>query len=260
MGLRDKAGPGDYDRIVDAGGAMATRRTPTKRTDPTAALVRRLSRHASETISDVLDVMGLSEQVLAADIRPVAPGLRVAGPAFCVRGQPIDAAHPPVFVQYEVDRHLTPGCIVVIASAGYRSSALIGGNIAASYRKHGCAGVVLEGGLRDPQEVKTFLPAFATHVTPRRPGGRWNVVAYGEPIALPGQGGVEVIVHPGDLIIGDGSGVVVVPRAIADSVLDGADKLVPLEKKVLADIKRGRDREQALKGHNRYSHIKRIVP
>ncbi len=239
---------------------MATRKPTRKRPDPTAALVRRLQKHASETISDVLDVMGLPEQVLSAEIRPIAPGLRLAGPAFCVRGQAIDAGHPAVMVQHEVDRQLRPGCIMVMASGGYTGSALIGGNIAASYRRHGCAGLVLHGAVRDPQEIRSFLPAFATHTTPRRPGGRWNVVAYGAPVAMPGQGDVEVIVHPGDLILGDASGVVVIPQAIAGTVLDAADKLVPLEKKVLADIKRGRDREQALKAHNRYGHIRRIVP
>ncbi len=239
---------------------MATRKPTRKRPDPTSALVRRLQKHASETISDVLDVMGLPEQVLSATIRPVAPGLRLAGPAFCVRGQAIDADHPPVTIQYEVDRQLRPGCIVVMASDGYTGSALIGGNIAASYRKRGCAGLVLHGAVRDPQEIRSFLPAFATHATPRRPGGRWNVVAYGAPVAMPGQGDSEVVVHPGDLILGDSSGVVVIPQAIVATVLDAADKLVPLEKKVLADIRRGRDREQALKAHNRYGHIKRIVP
>jgi 4-hydroxy-4-methyl-2-oxoglutarate aldolase len=239
---------------------MAARKKSKKRADPTGALVRRLGRHASETISDVLDVMGLPEQVLAAVIKPIAPGLRVAGPAFCVRGQAIDAAHPPASRQYDVDRSLSPGCVVVMASGGYSGSALVGGNIAASYRKRGCAGLVLDGAVRDPQEVKSFVPTFATHVTPRRPGGRWNVVAFGEPISMPGQGNTEVIVHPGDLILGDASGVVVIPSALADAVLDAADRLVPREKKVLADIKRGRDREQALKTHDRYGHIKRVVP
>jgi regulator of RNase E activity RraA len=239
---------------------MAARKTTKKPANPTAALVRRLRRHATETLSDVLDVMGLPEQVLSAAIRPIMPGLQVAGPAFCVRGQAIDTAHPAVATQFEVDRQLTPGCVVVMASGGYTGAALIGGNVAASYRKRGCAGLIVHGAVRDPHEIRRCLPAFATHVTPRRPGGRWNVVAYGGPIALPGQDDIEVIVHPGDLILGDADGVVVIPQAIATAVVDAADKLVPLEKKVLAEVKRGRDREQVLKTHNRYGHIRRIVP
>jgi 4-hydroxy-4-methyl-2-oxoglutarate aldolase len=225
-----------------------------------AALIRRLRRHASETISDVLDVMGLPNQVLAATIRPIVPGARLAGPAFCVRGQAVDPGQPVRTIQFAVDRALTPDCVVVMATGGYAGSAIIGGNIAASYGKRGAAGVVIDGAVRDPQEIRRFLPVFATHVTPRRPGGRWNVVAFGEPIPMPGQGGEEVIVHPGDLVLGDASGVVIVPHSIAEEVIQAADRLVPREKKVLAAIRRGADREQALKANDRYGHIRKLVP
>jgi regulator of RNase E activity RraA len=238
---------------------MPARKT-SKRFAPDAGLIRRLRRHASETISDVLDVMGLPNQVLAAGIRPVVPGTRLAGPAFCVCGRILAPGEPAASVQYAVDRALTKGCIVVVATGGYRGSAIIGGNIAASYRQRGAAGVVVDGAIRDPQEIRRLLPAFATHVTPRRPGGRWNVVAFGESISMPGQDGNEVIVHPGDFILGDGSGVVVIPRSIVGEVVEAADRLVPKEKKVLAAIRRGVDREQALKSADRYGHIRKIVP
>lgn len=235
-------------------------RKPKTRSAPDAALIKRLRRHASETISDVLDVMGLPNQVLAAAIRPIVPGLRVAGPAFCVSGRAIEPGQKPLTTQHEVDRALTPGCVVVMATGGYRGSAIIGGNIAASYRQHGAGGVVIDGAVRDPEEIRRLLPAFATHVTPRRPGGRWNVVSFAEPVSMPGQDNGEVVVHPGDVILGDGSGVVVIPRSLVAEVVGAADKLVPKEKKVLAAIRRGVDREQALKAADRYDHIKRIVP
>ncbi len=235
-------------------------RKPKQRAASHTALLKRLRRHASETISDVLDVMGLPGQVLAASIRPIVPGARLVGPAFCVHGRSLEPGQPARTVQYAVDRALTPGCVVVMATGGYTGSAIIGGNIAASYRKRGAAGVVIDGALRDPGEIRRLLPAFATHVTPRRPGGRWNVVAFGEAIAMPGQDGEEVIVHPGDLILGDASGVVVIPQAIVAEVIAAADKLVPREKKVLAAIRRGVDREQALKAGDRYGHIRKLVP
>src|SRR5277367_5317670 len=101
-----------------------------------AALVRRLLRQSTDTISDVLDVMGLPNQVLSAAIRPLTPGAHLAGPAFCVRGRAIDAANPaPAGAPFEVDRALTPGCIVMVATGGHRVSAAIGGNVVASYKK-----------------------------------------------------------------------------------------------------------------------------
>lgn len=225
------------------------------------ALIRRLQRQASETISDVLDVMGLPNQVLTAAIRPIPPVRTVAGPAFCVRGRAVTPDQPaPAGTQFEADRRLKPGCIVVMATGGHTASAVAGGNVAASYRQRGCAGIVAHGPVRDAAEIRSFLPTFCTAVTPRRPGGRWSVVAHGDPIEMPGQGAEPVIVHPGDLILADADGVVVIPQAIAIEVVEAAEKLVRLEARVLADIKRGKDREAALKAHDRYAHIRKVVP
>lgn len=237
-----------------------TRKPVKKRPDPIVALVRQLGRQATETISDILDVMGLPEQVLATTVRPIVPGMRLCGPAFCVRGRAIDAVNPGRPTQYEVDRQLPPGCVVVMATGGYTGSAVIGGNVAASYGKRGAAGLVVDGLVRDPHEIRGFLPTFAAGVSPKRPANRWNVVAFGESVALPGQGGGEVVVHPGDLVLGDAGGVVVIPQAIAAQVVAAAEKLVEAEGKVLADIRRGRDREQALKAHDRFGHIRKIIP
>lgn len=238
---------------------MPTRKTG-KRPAIDTRLIKRLRRHASETISDVLDVMGLPNQVLAAAIRPIVPGIRLAGPAFCVRGRALAPDEPAASVQYAVDRALTPGCVVVIATSGYRGSAIIGGNVAASYSRGGAVGVVIDGAVRDPGEIRNLLPAFATHVSPRRPGGRWNVAAFGEAVSMPGQANDEVIVHPGDVILGDSSGVVAIPRRLVAEVVEAANRLVPREKKVLAAIRRGVDREKALKSADRYGHIRKIVP
>ncbi|MBV8538417.1 MAG: hypothetical protein JO128_22660 [Alphaproteobacteria bacterium] len=224
-------------------------------------LIRRLRRQSTDTLSDVLDVMGLPNQVLRAAIRPLAAGMAVAGPVFCVRGRAIDAAHPaPPGAPYEVDRALTPGCIVVVATGGHTTSACIGGNVVVSYRARGCVGLVVDGAVRDGAEMRALrLPIFATHVTPRRPAGRWSVVEHGMPISLPGQSGAEVVIHPGDVIVGDDDGVIVIPRAIAAEVLEAAETLARLDAKVAADIRRGRDREDALRKVDRFGHIRKYV-
>jgi 4-hydroxy-4-methyl-2-oxoglutarate aldolase len=244
---------------------MAKRKPKTVRAKADAgvrALSRRLARRSSDTIADVLDVMGLGNQTLSAAIRPLSPGMRLAGPAFCVRGRPIDKSNPaPAGAPYEVDRSLTPGSIVVTATGGHAVSAVIGGNVVASYKMHGCAGLVVDGAVRDSAEIRALrLPAFTTHVTPRRPAGRWSVVEHGQPISMPGQSGSEVVVHPGDLVLGDEDGVVVIPQAIAAEVLDAAEPLNRIEAKVVRDIRRGRDREETLRAYDRFGHIRKIVP
>lgn len=241
---------------------MAKAKKKPVRTGPAAALIRRLARQSTNTISDVLDVMGLPNQVLSAALRPLSPGARLAGPAFCVRGRPIDAANPaPAGAPYEVDRALIPGCIVVAATGGHRVSAAIGGNVVLSYKKRGCAGLVVDGAVRDSAEIRALrLPTFSTHVTPRRPAGRWSVIEHGQPISLLGQSGTQVVVRPGDLILGDEDGVVVIPQAIAAEVIEATEKLTRIEAKVVADIRRGRDREETLRSYDRFSHIRKLVP
>ncbi len=226
------------------------------------ALIRRLRRQSTDTISDVLDVMGLPNQVLSAEIRPLSPGSCLAGPAFCVRGRALDSAHPaPAGAPFEVDRHLTRGCVVVVATGGHRTSAAIGGNVVLSYKQRGGVGLVVDGAVRDGTEMRALrVPVFATHVTPRRPAGRWSVVEHGRPISLPGQTGVEVIVHPGDFVLGDDDGVIVIPQALVGEVVDAAEQLARLDAKVAADIRRGRDREEALRRHDRFGHIRKVVP
>jgi len=240
---------------------MAKARTKTSR-DGHRNLIRRMRRQSTDTFSDVLDVMGLQNQVLKAAIQPLTPGMVLAGPAFCVRGRAIDAAHPaPASAPYEVDRHLAPGCIVVVATGGHTASACIGGNVVVSYEARGCAGLVVDGAVRDGAEMRALgLPIFTTHVTPRRPAGRWSVVEHGVPISLPGQSGAEVVIHPGDFIVGDDDGVIVIPGAIVTEVLEAAETLARLDAKVAADIRRGRDREEALRKVDRFGHIPKRVP
>jgi 4-hydroxy-4-methyl-2-oxoglutarate aldolase len=224
-------------------------------------LAKRLRRLSSETVSDVLDVMGLTNQVLAAALQPLRPGMRLAGPAFCVRGQAIDASRPvPADVAFEVERRVTPGCIVMTATGGWRGSAVIDGHIALAYRKKGCAGFVVDGGMRYATEIRTLgLPGFATHVTPLRSTNRWSAVEFGQAIAMPGQNGAAVVIHPGDLILGDDAGVISIPGAVAADVIAATEKLVRLEKRAFADIKRGMDREAALKRTDRHGHIRKLI-
>jgi 4-hydroxy-4-methyl-2-oxoglutarate aldolase len=223
-------------------------------------LCSRLRNLPTAVVSDVLGAMGRLEQVLSSKIRAVGSAQAFAGPALCLLGS--EGADPdalpngskPVF---EIDRRVTPGCIAVVATGGHKLGAVIGGNVALSWHRRGCAGVVTDGGIRDAAEcAKMGLPVFATFVGPMSNKGLWAFREIGVPVALPGQRGPAVTVMPGDIVHADTDGVVIIPSSLLDRVVPDAEVLESMEAKIRADLLRGDDREAVYRRHDRFGHIK----
>ncbi len=231
--------------------------------EPAATLCEKLMRVPTAVVSDVLAAMGMMEQVLASNIRAVGPPHSFAGPALCLRGS--EGPEPPAMAEgskpvFEIDRRITNGCVAVIATGGHRMGAVIGGNVALSWHKRGCAGVVTDGGIRDADECNDMgLPVFATFVGPMSNKGLWAFREIGIPVTLPGQRGRPVLVHPGDIIHADNDGVVIIPTAYAEQVVDDAVFLEEMEGRIRQDLARGDDREAVYNRHDRFGHIKKIA-
>jgi 4-hydroxy-4-methyl-2-oxoglutarate aldolase len=227
------------------------------------ALCDRLTRLSTAVVSDVLFATGFADQVLKSDIRAIAPSRPFAGPAVCLLGKdgpepgPMASGSKPVF---EIDRHMTKGCVAVIATGGHKVGAVIGGNVALSWNIRGCAGVVTDGGIRDADECNRMgLPVFATFVGPMSNKGLWAFVDMGIPIMLPGQRGNPVVIRPGDIVHADTDGVVIIPATQATQVVLDSEVLEQVEEKVRTDLKRGEDREAVYKRHDRFGHIKKAT-
>lgn len=160
------------------------------------------------TLADALTV----GQVMDIGIRPLwQPMPRIAGPAYPVRCAPGDnlMLHAAIY-------RAAPGAIIVV-QAGDLEYAVSGGNVCAVARQRGIAGFVVDGVIRDLAEVRADrFPVFARGVSPI-PGGKDG------PGILNGVvrcGGVEVA--PGDVVVADEEGIVVVPAAQQDAVLASA--------------------------------------
>lgn len=212
--------------------------------------------------SDVLSAMGLPDQILASSIRLHGVATVVAGPALCLAGDdgPETAttagASKPVF---QMDRHVSEGCIVVIAGAARCVGATIGGNVALSWKLRGCKGVVIDGGVRDLPEFDEFvLPVFATFATPMSTKGLWAFSAVNVPITLPGQTGAPVQIAPGDAIHGDADGVIVIPAAHLEQAVHDAEIFESMEKLIQRDLLTGEDREAVYKRYDKLGHVKRV--
>jgi len=161
-------------------------------------------------------------------IRAVWPGARTCGPAYTVRCHPGD--NLPIHRALEF---VSPGDVLVVQAAG-----ILGGNwggilsIAAQVR--GVVGLVIDGGVRDSEEMQRLgFPAFA------RGTGVFRTVKHeaGElqaPIVVGG-----VMINPCDVIIGDGDGVMSVPRARVQQVLEASRKREATEAAYVERIKKG---------------------
>jgi regulator of RNase E activity RraA len=227
------------------------------------ALCTTLTSLPTAVVSDVLGAMGLLDQVLSSGIRPVGPAICFAGPALCLRGSegpeppPLASGSRPLF---EIDRSIAKGCVAVIATGGHRIGAVIGGNVALSWHRRGCVGVVTDGGIRDAHECTAMgLPVMAGFVGPMSNKGLWAFREIEITVRLPGQRGRPVTINPGDVIHGDMDGAVIIPRSLVPQVVHDAHILEEIEARIRADLQRGDDREAVYGRHDRFGHIKKIV-
>ncbi|MCX4812725.1 RraA family protein [Streptomyces sp. NBC_01239] len=157
------------------------------------------------------DLLGHA-QVLDLGIRSLwTPTPRLAGPAFTVRCPPGDN-----LMLHAAIHRAAPGSVVVVES-GDVEYALAGGNVCAVAQRRGIAGFVVDGVIRDVGEVREAgFPVFGRGVVPI-PGVKKAVLPLNERVRCGG-----VAVDPGDVVVADEDGVVVVPGARRAEVLAGA--------------------------------------
>ncbi|MEO9174960.1 MAG: RraA family protein [Gaiellales bacterium] len=164
------------------------------------------------------DLLG-RQQVMDSGIRPLWPSIgRAAGPAFTVRCPPGDN-----LMLHAAIHRAPPGSIIVVES-GDSDWALAGGNVCAVAQRNGIVAFVVDGVIRDLAEVRALgFAVFARGVIPI-PGSKQAV----EPLDVPVRcGGVNV--NPGDIVVADEEGIVVVPASRRAEVLLAARAKVAKE-------------------------------
>ena len=187
-------------------------------------------------LADVLDELGHRMQALPPELRPVAPGMRLAGQAFTVVGEPGPQADWDATIRKTLAMlGSVPTGHVAVYATGHDRSAHFGELSAVSLASRGVAGCVIDGGCRDTRFVADEgFPVFARFVTPEDSTWRWRVTATQVPIEV---GGVRV--EPGDWVVGDEDGVVVVPRAAAADVLAEAERKAATENEIRDAVRAG---------------------
>lgn len=187
-------------------------------------------------IADILDARGYRNQTLPPSIRPLSNGSKVAGPAFTVRGRPAESGDYDAALR-KVLRMLgeVPPAHVAVYACEQDVAAHLGELSVTSLKARGVAGCVLDGGCRDVSFVlEEGFPVFCRFVTPADSTWRWELEETQVPITI-GNARIE----PGDWIVGDGDGVVVVPAAIVESVLGEAAEKAATESEIRAAVRQG---------------------
>ncbi|MEY4751784.1 MAG: hypothetical protein RIQ60_3998 [Pseudomonadota bacterium] len=187
-----------------------------------AETVAEAARFPSSILADVAGRRG----ALSGRIAPLAPGMRLAGPAITVEVRPGD--NLMIHAAMAIAR---PGDVIMVDGKGDLSSALMGEIMSQQCVALGVAGVVIDGAVRDSEAIRELgFPMYAAGLNPNGPtksiAGRLN-----HPIAIGG-----VTVHPGDLVVADADGVTVIERSKAAAMLPLAVEKVAAETKRIADI------------------------
>lgn len=199
-----------------------------RRVQANAALVERFRRLPVANISDVM--MRLTAG--GPSLRPMHAGRPLAGCAITVKTRPGDN----LFVHKAIDM-AKPGDVIVVDAGGDLTNAIIGELMSGYAASRGIEGIVINGAIRDADILrKADFPVYAAGVTHRGPykdgPGQINV-----PVSLDGM-----VVHPGDIIVGDGDGVLCIPLAQAESICkDATDKRAQEELTIAAIAERRLD-------------------
>lgn len=212
-------------------------------------LSERYKKVYTPALADILDERGLTHQILPAEIQAIAPGMRVAGPAQTLKGAPV-TIHKDEYLEVAIRvlAQSQAGTIAVFDTSSDRRAAHWGELTATATRLRGFAGAVIDGGVRDVDRIiEMGFPVFARFRTPADIRGRWRYVDAGIPIQIG-----EVLVEPGDFVVGDANGVVVVPGKLTLEVLEEAEKVVEVEDQIREELKAGANPLELYKKYGRF--------
>ena len=192
---------------------------------PNPDLIQKIYSFPTPVLSDAMGRYG----AMSHEIKPVSRDFRMAGPAYTVKSYVKDN----LMVHYALNNSM-PGDILVVDSGGYSDGALWGELASIMARKKNLGGIVLDAGARDTQRIiEIGFPVFSKSVTPagtlKDSPGSINV-----PVQCAG-----IAVNPGDIVVGDTDGVVVLPREDAGSILKKAGEIIKKEEEVMERMSKG---------------------
>jgi regulator of RNase E activity RraA len=190
----------------------------------------------SALICDALDAEGFQHQSPRIDLRPMTVGGVLVGR--CRTTLWADMAHPdprPYELELAAVDACLPGGVLIAAAGGSARSGIWGELLSTAARNAGCVGAIVDGAVRDVRQMRAMgFPVFARHTSPYDSKDRQRVIDFDVPVEIDG-----VLFTPGDLVVADDDGVVVIPKAVEAAVLRRAWAKVHDENRVRDAIRSG---------------------
>ncbi len=196
---------------------------------PDADLLARAGQFGVADLHEGMGAVAGRMCLTSPSMRPIAEGQTVCGPAVTAWNYPGDnlAIHAALNVAQAGD-------VLVFTNGGGHQGALWGDVACGFAVKKGIAGAVVHGACRDTAAIRAMgFPVWATHISVEHPEKR-GPAAVNVPVVLDG-----VLVEPGDVIAGDADGVLVIPRALLQATVEGAERRAALEVGIRARIAAG---------------------
>lgn len=217
-------------------------------------ILRNLLDAGTSVIADVFDSMNHLPLVLDNDLFPITgPGTRFVGPSYTIAG---------AFQKWtgKIDRtkmaaidEILPGAVAVWAGNDMKGVCCFGDLLAEAMKARGCAGVVVDGGIRDLAYLRKLkLPMIARYSSPASSLGRWQVTDRQVPVRVRGALGKWVTVHSGDVVVADDDGVIIVPQNLVNIVSARVREWASEDSEAREDIRHGTLLLEALK---KYGHL-----
>jgi len=199
-------------------------------------LIEGFRKLSTPNISDALDKLGICGG--CKGITPVVPGTKLVGPAYTLKYVPVGTV--PGTVGDFID-DVPPGDVVVIDNGGRTYCTVWGDLLTVTAVRRGIAGTVIDGVCRDVPRIRDLAyPIFTRGCFMMTGKNRVELAAVNVPVAIS-----DVKVNPGDIIVGDDSGVVVVPQEKAAEILKLAEQIAEAENGIEQAVERGMTLAQA---------------
>ncbi|WP_020530297.1 RraA family protein [Flexithrix dorotheae] len=219
------------DKLIEMRESISQKEFPI----PEAELLQRFEQLYTGAINDVLREFCFMNQALPSHIIPLREYRTVAGIAFTIKSSPNMLVRGEMEYRTQMLDEMHENAFVIWDSSNDEKSTSWGGVMTATAKRKKVKAACLDGGIRDTHQIlEADFPVFYKYRSSNGSLGRCLITHYQTPLEVG-----NVIIKPGDVILGDVDGVLVVPRDVAYEVLVRAEEIKENEKKIFGWVKEG---------------------